>query len=118
MAIEFRENLDHALMIAKNSERYKNFTYFNKPGDDPAVPFNKLMAGENIDVVQVNSLQILGNNGYEVIIGFCGAFEWKNDTLRPLDGDSYNPATLVYGYEWFTTKDGGRGLEILVGEDW
>ncbi len=117
MAIEFREDLSHALMIAKNSERYKDFIYFDKSKDKP-VSFKELMAGENIDVVQVHSLQVLGNNGYETIVGFCGSFEWKNGTLRPLDGDSYNPATLVYGYKWFTAIDGGRGLEILVGDDW
>lgn len=117
MVIKFRENPDHALMIAKKSNRYRNFTYCDKPGDK-LVPFDKFMAGEDIDIVQLHLLDVIGIDENKDIVGFCGAFEWKNNTLAPLDGDSYNPGVLVYGYRWFTTEDGKRGLDILVGDDW
>ena len=110
-------DIEHSLMVAMSLHRYETFVFFNKPKDKP-MPFNKLMKDEDIDVVQLHSLQTYKDEGHEDIIGFVGAFEWKNNTLKPCDGDSYNPECLVYGYDWFKTKDNKRGLDILVGEDW
>ena len=117
MKENFNEDINHALAIAKNSKRYKNFIFFDKPEDKP-VPFSTLMRDEDIDYVQVHLLQAYENNGYTNIIGFSGVFEWKNNILKPLDGDTYNSECLVYGCQWFKTKDNKRGLDILVNEDW
>lgn len=109
------EDIKVALMVAKNSWRYKNFTYFDKPQDKP-VPFKELMKDEDIDVVQVHLLQTYGDEGHKNIVGFSGMFEWRNNTLKSLDADTYDSECLVYGYSWFTTKDNKRGLDILVEE--
>ena len=113
MKAEITEEIKQSIAIAKNSKRYKDFTYFDKSLYHP-VPFNELMEDEYIPIVQVHSLASIGDN----ITGFCGAFEWKGNTLKALDGDSYNESMLVYGYNWFTTEHGRRGLDVLVREDW
>ena len=107
------EDIKTALMIAKNLHRYKDFTYFDKPQDGP-VPFDELMKDEDIDLVREHLLQTYELEGRKYIVGFSGIFEWKNNTLKPLDGDIYDPKNLVYGYSWFKTPDGLRGLDILV----
>ena len=107
------EDIKVALMIAKNLHRYKDFTFFDKPQDEP-VPFNELMKDEDIDYVREHLLQTYELEGRKYIVGFSGIFEWKNNTLKSLDGDIYDPKNLVYGYSWFKTPDGLRGLDILV----
>lgn len=107
------KDIDLALMVAKNSTRYKDFTFFDKPQDKP-VPFDELMKNEDIDCVQVHLLQTYECEGHKDLVGFAGIFEWKNNILKSLDGDTYNPKSLVYGYSWFKTKDGKRCLDILV----
>lgn len=92
-----------------NLERYKDFTYLDTPKK-----FCELMANKNFDIVQVHSTQLCGEND---IVGFCGVFKWENDTLTPLDGDSYNEKMLVYGYSEFVTE-GKNCIDILAGEDW
>ena len=115
MKENLNKDINLAITIAKNSKRYKDFTFFDKPQDKP-VPFDELMKDENIDCVQVYSLQTYECEGHKDIVGFSGVFEWKNNTLKSIDGDTYNPECLVYGYLWFKTKDGERGLDILVEE--
>jgi len=85
-------------------DRYKNFTILDEP-----VVFCEWQKDNNIDLVQLHSLQDCGGD----IIGFCGIFEWKNNELKPLDGDSYSKYTEVYGYSWFF-RDDKKCLDILV----
>lgn len=100
--------------IINKSDRYKNFTILNKP-----VPFDDLMKDKNFDVVQTHSTQIIEiDENTKDIIGFCGQFSWKNNEIKPLDGDSYNPHMTVYGYDDWSNECSTNGLDILVGEDW
>lgn len=95
--------------IIKNNERYKDFTVLNGP-----VKFKDMQAGNDIEVVQLHSIASCGEDD---VVGFCGAFSWINNTLTPLDHDSYSEETLVYGYNWFTDENGNKCLDILV-EEW
>lgn len=94
--------------LVNKVDRYSNFTVLNKP-----VPFNKAFSGMDIPIVQVH---MVDSENISEICGFCGGFEWVGDRLRPLDGDSYDPEMLVYGYNWFMCEC-GNGLDILV-SDW
>ena len=98
-------NLKEVLKI----ERYKYFTILEEP-----IPFNELFKDQNFDVVQLHSVKPCGEND---IVGFCGAFEWHDNTLTPCDGDSYYSDTLVYGFKEFENVEGWvtyAGLDILV----
>ncbi len=97
--------------ILKN-EKDRHFTIFDTP-----VVFKEYFAGQDIESVELHSIATLED---ESAIYFVGAFEWKNDTVKSLDGDSYNPDMKVYGYEWWSREDLGidKGLDILVGSDW
>ena len=97
--------------VIKNLERYKDFEILEKPEK-----FNILFANWNIPCVQLHSTQRYGTPGD--IVGFCGSFCWKDNTLTPLDGDRYYADTTVLGFRWFTDKEGRKCLDILVGEDW
>lgn len=95
--------------IVKNNNRYENFVIVDKPK-----PFNEMFAGQDISCVQTHSTQVVGEGD---IVGFCGAFEWKDNKIISLDGDSYSENMTVLGYEWFESE-GKKCLDILVGNDW
>ena len=102
---------------AKQSDKYAHYTFLAAPAK-----FSKIFEDKRFDAVQIMS--IIENNGRYidedsefVDVGFCGSFSWKNNTLRPLDYDSYYPDMLIYGYEQWT-KENKNGLSIIVGEDW
>lgn len=88
--------------------RYQGFTFPLVP----IRPFVKIAKQMNIDVVQVHCFDrsTLDN------LGFVGAFSWKNQTIIPLDGDSYSKETLVYGYKFSKEKD-KIILDIIVDEE-
>lgn len=85
-------------------EGYKDFIKI-KP-----VPFNDRFKDKNYNIVQLHSIEPL--NDLSDIIGFVGSISWLNNKLEPLDGDSYYPEMLVYGY-----KEIDGILNILV-KDW
>lgn len=94
--------------------RYKSLTMLSEP-----IKFNEAFKDIDIDVVQLHSIELIRVNEKQCdIVGFCGAFSWKNNLIQPLDGDTYWADMYIYGYEWFDTDDGGKGLDILVGNDW
>ena len=109
--------MDELKNILKNSYRYSHFTLL-----DDTVPFNELFKDQNFDLVQVHSTELIGSNtnSDKDIVGFCGIFEWKNNTLKSLDGDSYNESMNVIGYETITNEKENitAGIDILVGNDW
>lgn len=83
--------------------------------------FNQLFKNEDFDVVQLHSAEIFEyKNGTKDFVGFCGVFEWKNNCIEPLDGDSYCDKFKVIGYEKFINEEENvkNGIDILVGEDW
>ena len=99
--------------IIENDERYKTFTILDTPE-----PFNKFFADKDINLVQIHSTEVVGENK---ILGFCGICKWVNNVLSPLDGDLYNAEMLVLGYDWFKVTENGLtydALDILVGNDW
>lgn len=99
--------------IIKNSDRYKEFILL-----DESISFDKLFKNENFDSVQLHSTQIIKyKDGTESIVGFCGAFEWRDNKLTSLDGDLYSESTEVLGYHEFKFTEQGSlksGLDILV----
>lgn len=86
--------------------RYKNFIKVD------SVPFKELFKDQNINFIQVHSNQPCGDD----IVGFCGVVRWKDNTLYPLDGDTYYDEMPVVGYKWFE-HNGEKCLDILV-SDW
>lgn len=97
-----------------NHPRYHNFTFLNKPED-----FSQIFAGTDYDIVQLHDITLhegIYENMGDAIIGFVGGFAWKNNSLKPLDGDSYTKHTIVWGYEEWE-NNGIIGLEILT-NDW
>ena len=114
--------------IVKNSERYSDFIILDEP-----IPFKEFAKDKDYPIVQVHLTQVISigttdKNGFHSerydIVGFAGAFEWKDNHLESLDGDVYNEEMDVLGYNEFTVKEnvllfgGARGLDILVGDDW
>lgn len=98
--------------VVKSDVCYKNFILLDKP-----VMFCEMFANQNIPFVQLYSTQVYETENKQYIVGFCGCFEWNNDEVIPLDGDSYSKNIMVYGYEWFIIEN-EKYLSILVGEDW
>ena len=85
---------------------------------DQPQKFSELFLNQNFDDVELVSIIRLMT---EKNVGrFLGAFEWKDNEIKSLDGDSYNSDMTVYGYEFFENPEAGvlNGLSILVGNDW
>ena len=97
--------------IISKDKRYKDFEI----AEDPK-PFSIYFMKNDIPLVQVHSVSVL--KAIKSIVGFCGAFEWKDNHLTSLDHDSYNKDMVVLGYKWFEDKKLGKCLDILVGDDW
>ena len=95
--------------FVKHSTRYSNFTILPH-----SQIFSDYFKDKDIAVVQPHSTDRIGND----IVGFCGQFEWKNNEIKSLDHDSYNPNMTIYGYSWFKDKNKNDCLDILVGDDW
>lgn len=105
-----RKKMEKIKEILNKNSRYDGFTLLDKPQQ-----FNEMFAKQNFRCVNAHSVQLC--SGEEDIVGFCGAFEWNNGILEPLDGDTYNEGMYVLGYE-ITTRNGIQELDILVGDDW
>lgn len=101
--------------MLKSNNRYSKFIIFDKP-----VRFKEEFADKPADVVQLHSIQTYNTENGKDIVGFCGQCSWKNNTLVPLDGDSYSENMTVYGYSWWSNAETNicSGLDILVGTDW
>ena len=85
---------------------------------DQPQKFSELFLNQNFDDVELVSIIRLMT---EKKVGrFLGAFEWKDNEIESLDGDSYNTDMTVYGYEFFENPEAGvlNGVSILVGNDW
>ena len=109
-------NMETILSIIKKEDRYKDFTILEK-----SIKFKDLFKDVDFDVVQLHSTQVYElKNGEKDIVGFCGLFKWKNNKIKPLDGDSYYDGFAVIGYKKFTNEEDGinSGIELLVGDDW
>lgn len=93
----------------KNNDRYKTFTFFDKPVD-----FSEFFRDKDYPVVQIHDMTPIA--GSTDIIGFAGVFKWIGNILTPLDGDSYTEHTMIRGYGEFE-KNGEKCLDILA-EEW
>lgn len=92
----------------KNIQRYQDFTYFEEP-----VMFDDYFKGKDYDVVQVHDINPISET-YKDPIGFAGSFEWKSNTIKPLDYDSYTPKMPIWGFNEFKNKDGLECVDILT----
>lgn len=92
----------------KKNPRYSRFMYFDEP-----VIFNVYFKDRDYDLVQIHDINPIGKE-YPDPIGFVGQFEWKSNTLTPLDGDSYTAQMPIYGFEEFTSDDGLKCIDILT----
>ena len=102
------------LMDLATHPRYEVFTFLNEPTN-----FSKRFTGYSYDVVRIFDMSLLPGvwkNMGDAILGYVGEFEWKNNTINPLDGDAYTHDTIIWGYdEW--TINGIKCLDILA-EQW
>ena len=94
--------------IIESDKRYNDFTIV----DDP-VRFTEMFAGQDISYVEVFSIWNLSGEpaGY-----FCGAFQWKDNDIISLDGDSYEDDMVVYAYKWI--PDGEDNALLICVYDW
>ena len=90
--------------ILAANERYSDFKILDTP-----VPFAEWAKGKKYLTVQVHDTTVYKWDDGADILGFVGVFEWKDNALTPLDGDTYNPDMPVIGYEEFED-----GVDILV----
>ena len=90
-------------VLAAN-ERYSNFKILDTP-----VPFAEWAKDKDFPTVQVHDTTLYKFAYGTDIVGFVGVFEWKDNVLTSLDGDTYNPDMPVIGYEEFED-----GVDILV----
>ena len=90
-------------VLAAN-ERYADFVLLDTP-----VPFAEWAKEKYYDEVQGHDTTLYEFDYGTDIVGFVGAFEWKDNALTPLDGDTYNPDMPVIGYE-----EDEDALDILV----
>ena len=90
--------------ILTANERYSDFKILDTP-----VPFAEWAKGKNYPTVQVHDTTVYKLGDGADIYGFVGVFEWRNNAIASLDGDTYNPDMPVIGYEEFED-----GVDILV----
>lgn len=90
--------------ILAANERYADFVLLDTPA-----PFAVWAKDKNYDEVQVHSATVFKLHDIVDIVGFVGAFKWKDNALTPLDGDTYNELMPVIGYEEFEDM-----VDILV----
>ena len=90
-------------VLAAN-ERYADFVLLDTP-----VPFAEWAKDKGYPAVQVHDTTLYNFDYGTDIIGFVGVFEWKDNALTPLDGDTYNELMPVIGYE-----EDEDTLDILV----
>ena len=97
-----------------NNPLFEGFKLLDQPQK-----FSELFLNQNFEVVEVISILKLVTKTTERISGFSGLFEWKDNKIESLDGDSYNTDMTVYGYKFFEKPEAGvlNGLFILVGAD-
>ena len=91
----------------KEKEGYRAFIFFDAPQD-----FCKYFRDKEYELVQIYDMTPIRGGD---IIGFTGAFKWKDNTITPLDGDSYSKP-VIWGYKEFGEKD-RKCLDILA-EEW
>lgn len=106
---EFSDELRN---LIQSLERYEGFKLLDHP-----VLLKDLFANIDVEYVQLHSTQMISGKDYKSIVGFCGVFQWTDNQIKSLDGDSYTSEVFVYGYKWFV-NEGERCLDVLVGEDW
>ncbi len=108
------KNKDFELFKKKQStmERYKNFVLY-----DPPIKFKEMELRDQ-PIIQLHSISFIDNRYFKGILGFCGVIKVTDGKIESLDGDTYNENMTVYGYNWWTDKNGRKGLDILVGDDW
>ena len=94
---------------------YKDYILLDTPQN-----FSELFKDQFFQIVEPVSIFKMVNDGKEKYSGFCGQFEWKDNKIVSLDGDSYNPDMTVYGYMEFENHEAYvyKGLSVLVGSDW
>lgn len=107
------ELLSSDKLSKREDQRYSGFTFLGTP-----VKFSELFKDEDFDIVQTNCIIVVHLKDYTDVVGFCGQFCWKNNEIESIDHDSYNKDMFIYGYERFTTDNGKKAIEVLVGDDW
>lgn len=106
-----REKLFKAI---KADKRYAKFILFETPQK-----FSKLFKNKAFELVQVHLSQTYNLQGKDYLIGFAGAFKWKDNKITSLDGDSYDYNMLIDGYNYFYYTEDTKtyiGLDILTGD--
>lgn len=92
----------------KNNVRYCTFTFLDEP-----VWFDEYFKDTDFDRVQIHDMTKIKPDRDE-IFGFVGSFEFKDNIIESLDGDSYTSHMQIYGYEKFFDEEDGDAIDILV----
>ena len=102
-----RETFKELKQRVSNNDRYKDFTFLEKPTE-----FDKTdLFSDKYAEIQLHDGK--GIPGYPDVVGFCGVFKIENGEINSLDGDSYDPKMIVVGYQEFT-HDGKTCLDLLT----
>ena len=91
-------------------KKYVQFKFLDSP-----MVFNELFKNVDYPLVQIIDINTYKINNEYNLIGFSGAFSWKNNVITPLDNDSYYPDMEVYGYCEFE-HNSQKCLDLLVGK--
>lgn len=104
-----RYPIEEIISTEHNKNRYGSFeTFVTGP-----IPFNEVFKDQDINTVKVHSIISLKD---EEVIMYCGVFEWRENNIISLDGDTYNEDMEVLAYKW--SVDEKTKLDIIVGDDW
>lgn len=90
-------------------DRYADFEWLENP-----ITIKELFRDKDIEIVQLHDIDMFESS--DGIFGFCGMLSWKDNKVKPLDGDRYSKNTVVHGFHWFK-YDGKDCADILV-SDW
>lgn len=96
-------------------KRYRDLGFVFPNSNFFSNKFNKLFEGKNYPLVQLFDIYNYGTEDNPIITGFAGVFKWIDNTLIPLDGDSYDDDMVVIGYQKFVNNN-EPALNILVKE--
>ncbi len=109
-AIEFSDKLAEVRIkrIAEMQKRYRQFVLM----DNPAPFCNTPLFSEKYECIQIHDVTPVGEDD---IIGFAGRCRIRDGKLVSLDGDSYSPEMIVFGYKEFENEN-GICLDLLVDE--
>ena len=91
----------------EHSDRYKYYCLLDRPSR-----FWDLFKHRNIGHVDVESIVPLQHQ--RGVVGWIGAFEWRDDKVVSLDGDAYYAGMTIYGYRYWHIEDKPNETRLCI----